>query len=309
MSSMPYVKFYSESFLTGVIDLTFEERGYYITLLCLQHQKGHLSEKSICLTFVIKIISEIADVIRKFERDDNGLFFNTRMDEEVQKAEKYVESRSRNGKNRWDKAQEENDTSVQNDAYAKHVDNTCVQNDIHMDTYRDIDSSSSILVSNNTELRESNEDSSVVKSTVIKTEKESKEEQKKSRKKKADSVSEEEKDEIKDFIPFVDEYEFSEDLRDAVINWLEYKNERKQYYTDRGIRTMLKQAKRKAKEFGEDAIISAFETAVERKWMGTLIGKMTAQSVQADSKAAGNVPKFQNKAGRFEQIDFDKIEV
>jgi len=306
---MPYVKFYSESFLTGVSGLTMEERGMYITLLCLQHQTGHLDERTICLACAIKSIAEIPYVMKKFEQDEDGLYFNDRMEIEIQKAEKYVESRIENGKNggRPKKKDAENNPSENHmdtttEPYAEPYEN-------HTDTYRVLDISSSILDSSNMDLRENNEDSNVDIPILTKTEKELKEEQKKSRKKKADSVSENEKDEIKDFIPFVDEFEFSGDLREAVVNWLEYKNDRKEYYTDRGIRTMLKQAKRKAKEFGEDAIISAFETAVERKWMGTLIGKMTAQSVQSDSKMAGAVPKFQNKSGRFEQIDFDKIEV
>lgn len=309
MSSMPYVKFYSESFLTGVSGLTNEECGMYIKLLCLQHQSGHLDERTICLTCGIKSVSEIPYVMKKFEQDEDGLYFNSRMEIEIRKAEKYVESRIENGKNggRPKKKDAENNPSENHmdtttEPYAEPYEN-------HTDTYRALDISSSILDSSNMELRENNEDSSVDIPILTKTEKELRDEQKKNRKKKADSVSEEKKDEIRDFIPFVDEYEFSGDLRDAVINWLEYKNDRKEYYTDRGIRTMLKQAKRKAKEFGEDAIISAFETAIERGWMGTLIGKMTAQSVQSDSKMAGAVPKFQNKSGRFEQIDFDKIEV
>lgn len=309
MSSMPYVKFYSESFLTGVSGLTNEECGMYIKLLCLQHQSGHLDERTICLTCGIKSVSEIPYVMKKFEQDDDGLYFNSRMEVEIQKAEKYVESRIENGKNggrpkkkESDNNPSENHMDIKTKPYAEPYEN-------HTDTYRALDISSSILDSSNMELRGNNEDSNVDIPILTKTEKELRDEQKKNRKKKADSVSEEKKDEIRDFIPFVDEYEFSGDLRDAVINWLEYKNDRKEYYTDRGIRTMLKQAKRKAKEFGEDAIISAFETAIERGWMGTLIGKMTAQSVQSDSKMAGAVPKFQNKSGRFEQIDFDKIEV
>lgn len=309
MSSMPYVKFYSESFMTGVSGLTNEECGMYIKLLCLQHQSGHLDERTICLTCGIKSVSEIPYVMKKFEQDDDGLYFNSRMEIEIRKAEKYVESRIENGKNggRPKKKDAENNPSENHmdtttEPYAEPYEN-------HTDTYRALDISSSILYSSNMELRENNEDSNVDIPILTKTEKELRDEQKKNRKKKIDSVPEKEKDEIKDFIPFVDEYEFSGDLRDAVVNWLEYKNDRKEYYTDRGIRTMLKQAKRKAKEFGEDAIISAFETAIERGWMGTLIGKMTIQSVQSDSKMAGAVPKFQNKSGRFEQIDFDKIEV
>ena len=47
----PAVLFYTADFLIGVSDLTDEECGKYIKLLCLQHQKGHLSEKQICLFF------------------------------------------------------------------------------------------------------------------------------------------------------------------------------------------------------------------------------------------------------------------
>lgn len=309
MSKMPYVKFYSESFMTGVSGLTNEECGMYIKLLCLQHQSGHLDERTICLTCAIKSISEIPYVMKKFEQDEDGLYFNSRMEIEIQKAEKYVESRIENGKNGGrpkkkdaEKKPQENHMDINKKPYVEPYEN-------HTDTYRALDISSSILDSSNMELRENNEDSNVAISILTKTEEELREKQKNHRKKNADSVSEKKKDEIKDFVPFVDEYEFSGDLRDAVINWLEYKNDRKEYYTDRGIRTMLKQAKRKAKEFGEDAIISAFETAIERGWMGTLIGKMTTQSIQPQNGQAVGVQKYQQKAGRFEQIDFDKIEV
>ena len=43
----PAFVFYTGDFLTGVIDMTMEERGQYITLLCLQHQKGHFSKKTL----------------------------------------------------------------------------------------------------------------------------------------------------------------------------------------------------------------------------------------------------------------------
>lgn len=299
MSKDPAVLFYTSDFMIGVVGLTMQERGQYISLLCTQHQQGHLSEKTICLLLGIVSVSEIPDVMEKFKVDESGKYYNERMELEAEKRHNFVESRKENAKLGGRPKKNE----------SKHINNHTKN---HMDTHMgnvNEDKDDSILDSSNMELRENNEDSNVDIPILTKTEKELRDEQKKNRKKNADSASEKKKDEIKDFIPFVDEYEFSGDLRDAVINWLEYKNDRKEYYTDRGIRTMLKQAKRKAKEFGEDAIISAFETAIERGWMGTLIGKMTTQSIQSDSKMAGAVPKFQNKSGRFEQIDFDKIEV
>lgn len=94
MSSMPYVKFYSESFLTGVSGLTNEECGMYIRLLCLQHQTGHLDERTICLTCGIKSVSEIPYVMKKFERDEDGLYYSRKIDEDVRKTAKFSASRS-----------------------------------------------------------------------------------------------------------------------------------------------------------------------------------------------------------------------
>ena len=76
MSKDPAFLFYSKDFLTGVADLTMEERGQYITLLCLQHQKGRLSEKTCRLSLGIGSVSEIQDVIAKFVQDDDDLWYS-----------------------------------------------------------------------------------------------------------------------------------------------------------------------------------------------------------------------------------------
>ena len=82
MSKDPAFLFYSSDFLTGVSDLTMEERGQFITLLCLQHQKGSLSEKLMRLQ-----CGGIpnADVLAKFRIDENGLYYNKRIEEEREK--------------------------------------------------------------------------------------------------------------------------------------------------------------------------------------------------------------------------------
>lgn len=94
MSKDPAFLFYPESFLGGVSDLTMEERGQYITLLCLQHSKGRLSEKTIRLS--VGLVS--VDVRLKFRLDENGLLYNERLEEETQKREKFANSRRENGK-------------------------------------------------------------------------------------------------------------------------------------------------------------------------------------------------------------------
>lgn len=98
MSKDPAVLFYTSDFLIGVSDMPFLERGYYITLLCLQHQKGHLSEKTICFSLGLASVSEIPSVMEKFDVDEEGKYFQHRMEEEAAKRSNYTESRRNNGK-------------------------------------------------------------------------------------------------------------------------------------------------------------------------------------------------------------------
>jgi len=72
--------------------LNMEQKGKYITLLCLQHNKGKLTEKdmlSICGSYD-------ADVFAKFTKDEEGYFFNERLSIEIQKRKAYSESRRNN---------------------------------------------------------------------------------------------------------------------------------------------------------------------------------------------------------------------
>lgn len=93
MAKDPAVLLYTSDFLSGTMTMTNEEVGMYIRLLCLQHQKGKLSEKdmlSICKTYV-------QDIYEKFEKVD-GFYINKRMYEEAEKRSKYTESRRNNAK-------------------------------------------------------------------------------------------------------------------------------------------------------------------------------------------------------------------
>lgn len=94
----PAFLFYSSDFLTGVMDLTMQERGQYITLLCLQHQKGHLSEKTIRLCLGFNDLNDITDVLAKFCIDENGLYYNKRLEHEVKKRIKDADASRNNGK-------------------------------------------------------------------------------------------------------------------------------------------------------------------------------------------------------------------
>lgn len=97
----PAFLFYSSDFLSGVCAMTMLERGQYITLLCSQHQQGHLSEKQICVILGIKSISKIPEIMSKFAQDENGLYYNIKLDTELERRMAYTESRKASAMARW----------------------------------------------------------------------------------------------------------------------------------------------------------------------------------------------------------------
>lgn len=98
MAKNPAFRLYASDFLTGVSDLTMEERGQYITLLCLQHQKGHLTKKVMQMQCHG---TPAADVLAKFRQDPDGLWYNERLEEVIEKANEYSRKQSERAKKRW----------------------------------------------------------------------------------------------------------------------------------------------------------------------------------------------------------------
>jgi uncharacterized protein YdaU (DUF1376 family) len=112
MAKDPAVLFYTSDFLTGTMTMTNEQVGKYIILLCLQHQKGHLTEKDmlkICITHDEEIFS-------KFEKIGDQ-FFNKRMQSEAEKRKSYSLSRSKNRKKK------EEDIKDISETYVPHMEN------------------------------------------------------------------------------------------------------------------------------------------------------------------------------------------
>ncbi len=99
VSKDPAFLFYSSDFLVGVSDLTMQERGQFITLICLQHQKGHLSKRVIDLS--VPDVSPF--VLDKFQVDDNGCYYNERTEKEIEKRANYCEKQRKRIEARWSK--------------------------------------------------------------------------------------------------------------------------------------------------------------------------------------------------------------
>lgn len=93
MSKDPAVLFYTSDFLTGTAYFTDEQRGQYIRLLCEQHQNGHIPENHM-ITICFSLGSP---VVKKFVKDEEGNYYNERMEEEILKRSHFIETRYFNG--------------------------------------------------------------------------------------------------------------------------------------------------------------------------------------------------------------------
>jgi len=136
MAKDPAFLFYSSDFLSGICDLTMEERGQYITLLCLQHQKGNLSEKTIRLS----VGSVSVDVLKKFAQDESGNFYNKRLVSEIEKRNNFTESRRNNGilGGRPSKKDKPNDNLMDNHKDT-HMGNHMENENVNENTNKDLD--------------------------------------------------------------------------------------------------------------------------------------------------------------------------
>lgn len=188
----PAFLFYSSDFLTGVRLMTYEEIGKYITLLCLQHQQGHLSEEdmiSICDGYIPRIYS-------KFVKDSDGKYYNNRLEIEGIKRAKYSESRRANRSKK---------------TYVKHMENENVNENIN------------IFINNNN---------------------------------------------------------YSNNLKDIVISWLNYKIGKNDNYQEQGFKSLLTQIKNSVDKFGEEKVIEIINTSMASNYKGITWNKLRNDNSQ-----------------------------
>lgn len=92
MAKDPAFLFYPNDYIGGTMGMTFEEKGAYMELLMMQFNRGHMTSHMIGQT-----IGQLWDTIQvKFKQDDQGLWFNERLEVEQGKRRKYTESRRNN---------------------------------------------------------------------------------------------------------------------------------------------------------------------------------------------------------------------
>ena len=92
MAKDPAFLFYPGDFMGGTQFFTDDQLGKYVRLLIAQFNSGHLSENDvlfICGSYDERIFS-------KFVKDNQGRYFNKRLEIEIEKRHLYSQSRSQN---------------------------------------------------------------------------------------------------------------------------------------------------------------------------------------------------------------------
>ena len=98
----------------------------------------------------------------------------------------------------------------------------------------------------------------------------------------------------------LDEFDFSEEVKAKIIEWLEYKKEKKQSYKDRGLRAFCKQRYEEILKYGDIYVIGMIDYSMCQNYSGVFPPKNNTKGATngTDSENACGEPTPQ-KYGRY----------
>lgn len=92
----PAFLFYPNDYLGGTMGMTFEQKGAYVELLMTQFNRGHMTSHMVGQVLG-QNHGQLWDILKdKFEIDEEGKYFNRRLDEEKKKRKSFTDSRRNN---------------------------------------------------------------------------------------------------------------------------------------------------------------------------------------------------------------------
>ncbi|MGN1301805.1 MAG: hypothetical protein ACI4U9_04725 [Clostridia bacterium] len=132
----PAFLFYSNDFLSGTMLMSNEEIGIYIKILCIQHQQGHLKKDDLLN------MGATEKILSKLKIDNEGAYYNERLELEANKRRAYSESRSNNRKKKT--TYKEDIKNICN-SYEKHMGNENINENVNINE-NDIESKENINI-------------------------------------------------------------------------------------------------------------------------------------------------------------------
>lgn len=70
------------------------------------------------------------------------------------------------------------------------------------------------------------------------------------------------------------DFHFSQEMENAINQWLAYKAERRQTYKGKGLQMLLAQIKKKIAQYNEQTVINLMEESMANNWQGIAWGKL-----------------------------------
>lgn len=70
------------------------------------------------------------------------------------------------------------------------------------------------------------------------------------------------------------EYSFSEELRGKLVEWMQYKSERRESYKETGLKSLLRQVENNAQRYGEQALCELIDLSMSNGWKGIIFDKL-----------------------------------
>ena len=130
----PAFLFYPNDWLGGTMGMTFEQKGAYIDLLMLQFNRGHMTTHMIGQVLGQNGGQIWESIKEKFEEDEQGRYFNRRLEDEQNKRKAYTESRRNNikGENQYTKPpkKQDDDSGHMDGHMTSHMENENRNEDI-----------------------------------------------------------------------------------------------------------------------------------------------------------------------------------
>jgi len=77
-----------------------------------------------------------------------------------------------------------------------------------------------------------------------------------------------------DLKPVWDKYNFSQNVREIMLQWVNYKTEKNQKYKPTGFNSLLSQLDKAVKEYGEQAVINLIGKCMANNWQGIAWDKL-----------------------------------
>lgn len=105
---------------------------------------------------------------------------------------------------------------------------------------------------------------------------------------------------IKMYNQILDEFDFSEEVKSKILEWIEYKKEKKQSYKNRGFSAFCKQRYEEILKYGDRYVIEAIEYSMCQNYSGVFPSKTN------NTKGATNEVNSGNNGGKCEKQRYGK---